>query len=111
MSHFDNIVGHPTYTEAWIHLDKIDPPFASDPQNMHLGLATNGFNQFGNLSSSHSIWPAFDVPYNLPPWKCMKYPYMFMSMLIPGPKSHGLSIDVYMEPLIETQDIKTCSCH
>ena len=29
--HDDNIVRHPADTEAWKHLDKIDPPFASDP--------------------------------------------------------------------------------
>ena len=31
----------------------------------------------------------------------MKDPYMFMSMLIPGPQSPGLNIDVYLEPLID----------
>lgn len=85
----DNTVRHPADTEAWKHLDKEFPSFAIDPRNIRLGLATDGFNPFGNLSSSYSIWPVFLVPYNLPPWKCMKDPYMFMSMLIPGPKSPG----------------------
>ncbi|GJY09752.1 transposon protein, CACTA, En/Spm sub-class [Tanacetum coccineum] len=98
--HDDNIARHPANTEAWKHLDKIDPPFARDLRNIRLGLATDGFNPFGNLSSSYIIWPVFIVPYNLPPWKCMKDPYMFMSMLIPGPKS-PLNIDVYLEPLID----------
>ncbi|GJV67162.1 hypothetical protein Tco_1482671 [Tanacetum coccineum] len=101
----DNIARHPADTEAWKHLDKIDPPFASDPHNICLGLETNGFNPFGNLSSSYSIWLVFIVPYNLPSCKCMKDPYMFMSMLIPGPKS-PLNIDVYLEPLInELKDL------
>ncbi|GJV84824.1 leucine-rich repeat protein [Tanacetum coccineum] len=96
----DNIARHPADTEAWKHLDKIDPPFARDPRNIRLGLATDGFNPFGNLSNPYSIWPVFIVPYNLPPWKCMKDPYMFMSMLIPGPKT-PVNIDVYLEPLID----------
>ncbi|XP_071735655.1 uncharacterized protein [Rutidosis leptorrhynchoides] len=37
----------------------------------------------------------------MPPWKCMKEPYMLMSMLIPGPKSPGINIDVYLQPLID----------
>nr|GEW20576.1 hypothetical protein [Tanacetum cinerariifolium] len=43
----------------------------------------------------------FVVPYNLPPWKCMKDPYMFMSMWIPGPNSPGINIDVYLQPLVD----------
>ncbi|KAK9183557.1 hypothetical protein WN944_026710 [Citrus x changshan-huyou] len=39
-------------------------------------------------------------PYNLPPWMCMKEPYMFMSFLIPGPKGAGNDIDAYLRPLI-----------
>ncbi|GJW19327.1 Myb domain protein 62 [Tanacetum coccineum] len=91
---------HPADIEAWKHLGRIDPLFVSDPHNIRLGLATDGFNPFGNLSSSYNTWPVFIVPYNLPSWECMKYPYMFMSMLIPGPKSL-LNIDVYLEPLID----------
>ncbi|GJY64928.1 leucine-rich repeat protein [Tanacetum coccineum] len=68
--------------------------------NVRLGLSADGFNPFGNLSSSYIIWPVFVVPYNLPPWKCMKDPYMFMSMLILGPKT-PTNIDVYLQPLID----------
>ena len=39
-------------------------------------------------------------PYNLPPWMCMKEPYMFMSFLILGPKGAGNDIDAYLRPLI-----------
>nr|GFA06229.1 hypothetical protein [Tanacetum cinerariifolium] len=98
--HDDNIARHPADTEAWKHLNKIDPPFARDPRNIRLGLAIDGFKPFGNLSSSYSICPVFIVPYNLPPWKCMKDPNMFMSMLISGPKT-PVNIDVYLEPLID----------
>ncbi len=41
------------------------------------------------------------IPYNLPPWMCLKEPFWIMSMLILGPKSPGNDIDVYLQPLID----------
>lgn len=97
----DNIMRHPADSEAWKHFNRTHELFAQDPRNVRLGLATDGFNPFGNLSNAYSIWPVFLVPYNLPPWKCMKDPFFIMSMLIPGPKSPGNEIDVYLQPLID----------
>ena len=68
---------------------------------MRLGLASDGFNPFGNMSNAYSMWPVILVAYNLPPWKCMKEPFMMMSLLIPGPQSPGREIDVFLRPLIE----------
>ena len=68
---------------------------------MRLGLATDGFNPFGNMSTSYSMWPVVLMPYNLPPWMCMKEPFMMMSLLIPGPNSPGNDIDVYLRPLVD----------
>ncbi|GKA79555.1 leucine-rich repeat protein [Tanacetum coccineum] len=95
----DNVATHPADSEALKHFKREFSLFAHYPRNVCLGLATDGFNPFGNLSSSYSIWPIFIVPYNLPPWKCMKDPYIFMSMLILGPKT-PTNIDVYLQPLI-----------
>ncbi|TYJ99703.1 putative transposase [Cucumis melo var. makuwa] len=53
------------------------------------------------MSTSYSMWPVVLLPYNLPPWKCMKETNFFMSLLISGPKSPGREIDVYLQPLIE----------
>ncbi|GKA80384.1 hypothetical protein Tco_0786980 [Tanacetum coccineum] len=39
--------------------------------------------------------------YNLPPWLCMKESSFMLTLLIPGPKSPGKDIDVYLRPLIE----------
>ena len=39
--------------------------------------------------------------YNLPPWMSMKPEYCMLSLLIPGPRSPGNDIDVYLQPLIE----------
>lgn len=92
---------HPADFESWKAFDKIHESFAQDPRNVRLGLASDGFNPFGNMSNGYSIWPVFLVPYNLPPWKCMKDPFFIMSMLIPGPNAPGNDIDVYLQPLIK----------
>jgi len=33
--------------------------FGRDPRNLRLGLATDGMNPYGYLSSKHSSWPVF----------------------------------------------------
>ncbi|XP_077232128.1 uncharacterized protein LOC143891598 [Tasmannia lanceolata] len=53
------------------------------------------------MSIAHSTWPVVLIPYNLPPWMCMKQPYIMLSLLIPGLSSPGNDIDVYLQPLIE----------
>lgn len=50
---------------------------------------------------NHSTWPVILVPYNLPPLLLMKQPFIFLSVLVDGPKAPGDKIDVYMEPLIK----------
>lgn len=53
------------------------------------------------MSSSYSVWPVIVVVYNLPPWRSMKEPFLLMTLLIPGKKSPGRDIDVYLRPLVE----------
>ena len=77
------------------------PSFSSDPRNIRFGLASDGINPYGNLSSKHSSWPVLLVIYNLPPWLCMKRKYMMLSMMISGPRQPGNDIDVYLSPLVE----------
>ena len=69
----DGLLRHPRDGEAWKTFDLIHPEFSSDPRNVHLGLATDGFNPARTLSSTYSIWPVFLIPYNLPPWICMNH--------------------------------------
>jgi hypothetical protein len=73
----------------------------SDPRNVKLGLASDGFNPFGMLNVTYTTWLVILIPYNLPPWLCLKQSFWMMSMLIPGLRSHGSKIDVYMQPLID----------
>ncbi|KAL3629961.1 hypothetical protein CASFOL_026273 [Castilleja foliolosa] len=95
------ILRHPADSTAWKEFDKEYPGFAADPRNVRLALATDNFNPFGNMSTSYSMWPVILVPLNLPPWDCMKDPFLFLSLLIPGKHSPVKYIDVYMRPLID----------
>nr|GFA44042.1 hypothetical protein [Tanacetum cinerariifolium] len=72
-----------------------------EPRNVRLGLVADCFNPFGNLSQAYSMWPMILTTYNLPPWLCMKESSFMPTLLIPGLKSPGKDIDVYLRPLIE----------
>jgi hypothetical protein len=39
--------------------------------------------------------------YNLPPSLCMKFEFMFLCLIIPGPKAPSPQINVMLKPLIE----------
>ena len=99
--HDEDLMVHPADGEAWKHIDREFPHFASEVRNVRLGLSSDGFNPFGTMSLSYSIWPVILVPYNLPPWMCMKKEYNMLSLLIPGPGYPGKCLDVYLRPLIE----------
>ncbi|XP_021729936.1 uncharacterized protein LOC110696917 [Chenopodium quinoa] len=92
---------HPSDSLAWKNLDEKYPEFARDARNLRLGLASDGFNPFSNMSTNHSTCPVVLMVYNLPPWLCMKDSYFIMSLLISGPKDPGNDIDVYLQPLID----------
>ena len=92
---------HPADYKEWKEFDLKFPEFAREIRNVRLGLATDGFNPFGNMSTSYSMWPVILMPYNLPPWMCMKDPFFMMSLLIPGPQAPGKEIDVYLRPLVD----------
>nr|GEX02948.1 hypothetical protein [Tanacetum cinerariifolium] len=60
---------------AWSAFNDRYLQFTSDPQSVRLGLASDGFNPFGTMSTSHSTWP--------------------------GEKAPGNDIDIYLKPLIK----------
>jgi len=97
----DGVLRHPADSLAWKTFDEEHMTFALDPRNVRLGLASDGFNPFGSMSNSYSIWPVVLIPYNLPPWLYMKQSNILLSLLIPGPKGPGMNIDVYLQPLID----------
>ncbi|XP_021755281.1 uncharacterized protein LOC110720552 [Chenopodium quinoa] len=96
-----NTMAHPCDSDAWKHLDKTFPEFASEPRNVRLGLCTDGFAPHVKFGGQYSCWPVILTPYNLPPSMCMKRQFMFLSLLVPGPKNPKGNLDVYMQPLIE----------
>ncbi|PKU75846.1 uncharacterized protein LOC110096851 [Dendrobium catenatum] len=97
----ENLLRHPVDSKVWKDFDISFPWFAEDSRNVRLALASDGFNPFGNMSTSYSMWPVILIPYNLPPWNCMSSEFMFMTLLIPCPVAPGKEIDVYLKPLIE----------
>ncbi|CAN0880472.1 hypothetical protein LINGRAHAP2_LOCUS13670 [Linum grandiflorum] len=101
----DELIRHPRDAEAWKRVDSLFPDFADEPRNVRLGLATDGFNPFGVQSSSHSTWPVVVMPYNTPPWLCMKQTGLILNSIIPGPKQPGNDIDIYLQPLIDELNI------
>ena len=91
---------HPTDAKAWKDFDDLYPEFAQDPRNVRLGLASDGFNPFRTMSISHSTWSVVLGNYNLSPLIFMKPEYFFLSIIIPGHKSSGKDIDIYLQLII-----------
>jgi hypothetical protein len=81
-----DIMSHPTDSKAWEAFDRFDQEFAWDPRSVRLGLSTYGFHPHSTDSTPYSCWPFFVITYNLPPNKCMKQGFIFLSLVILGPK-------------------------
>lgn len=92
---------HPVDGLAWKEFDAKYPEFSKEPRNVRLALAADGFNPFGNLTHPHSTWPVILTTYNKPPWLCMKETSFMLTLLIPGPKSPGKDMDVFLRPLVD----------
>jgi hypothetical protein len=97
----ENEMRHPADGEAWKDFNETFKSFADDPRNLRLSIGTDGFNPFVQMSNTYSIWPVIVVPYNFPPWMCMDQSNYMLALLIPGKKSLGKDLHVYMQPLIK----------
>lgn len=97
----DGILRHPADSQEWKEFDLKHSEFALEPRNVRLGMATNGFNPFGNMNNNYSMWLVILIPYNLPPWLVMKEPYLMMSLLIPGSNQPGNELDVFLRSLVD----------
>ncbi|XP_028069370.1 uncharacterized protein LOC114271905 [Camellia sinensis] len=51
----DGVLRHPADSDEWKEFDTQHPEFALEPRNVRLGLATDGFNPFGNMNNSYRI--------------------------------------------------------
>jgi hypothetical protein len=58
-------------------------------------------NLFGENGTMHSTWPVILAMYNIPTWLCHKRKYLMLFILIQGPKQAGISIVVFLEPLMK----------
>ncbi|XP_074350599.1 uncharacterized protein LOC141689954 isoform X2 [Apium graveolens] len=73
----------------------------NNSRSVRMGLASDGFNPFSNLTSTYSLCPVILIPYNMPPWASPNGTNYLTSLLIPGTKSPGKDYDVFLKPLIE----------
>jgi hypothetical protein len=96
-----DVMAHPADIDAWNALDSINSSFADKLQNVRFSLVTDGFSPFNLTAPSYSCWHVFAIPYNLLPALCMKYEFISLCLVIPGPDHPGTKIDVMMRPLIE----------
>ncbi|XP_056685620.1 uncharacterized protein [Spinacia oleracea] len=96
----EKIISHPADGEAWKKFDQRYEEFAKDPRSVRLGLASDGFNPYRLMNTSYSTWPVILIPYNFPPWLCMKSTSFILSLIIPGKFVPAMDIDVYLQPLI-----------
>ena len=96
---------HPRDGGAWKHFDEVFPGFAAEQRNVRIGLCTDGFSAFASFGTAHSCWPVICCVYNLPPGMCMKEPFLFLPLILPGPKSPGKNLDVYLRPLIDELNV------
>jgi hypothetical protein len=81
-----DIMSHPADNEAWLTLDCFDPEFVRDPRSVRLGLLIDGFQPRIIDSHPYSCWPVVVMPYNLSPDKCLKEGFIFLALVILGPK-------------------------
>ena len=51
----EDVLRHPADTEGWKHIDFEFSDFTLDPRNTHLGLALDGYNSFGHMSTSFNM--------------------------------------------------------
>ncbi|XP_052623718.1 uncharacterized protein LOC111889087 [Lactuca sativa] len=120
--HADHLVDpekmiHPSEGEAWNHFDRKFPDFANEKRNIRLGLCTDGFSPNNSNTTPYSCWPVFLTVYNLPPWLAFKHQYIQLPLIIPGKKSPGQNLDIFLQPLVDelkmlfTDGIETYDAH
>jgi hypothetical protein len=97
----ENEMRHPADGEAWKDFEETFKSFADDPCSLRLGIGSDGFNPFGQMINTYSIWIVIVVPHNFPPWMCMDQSNYMLALLILGKISPSKDLHVYMQPLIK----------
>ncbi|XP_074326699.1 uncharacterized protein LOC141664646 [Apium graveolens] len=97
----DGQLSHPADGDEWKAFDARFPRFAKEARNIRLGLSSDGFDPFCDpLARDYTVWPVVVVFYNLPPFMCMKAPYMFMPLIVPGPNDPTKDLYIYLRPKV-----------
>jgi hypothetical protein len=98
----NGLMKHQCDSKAWKHIQQKFLNFAIDPQNVHLGFATNGVNPFKLTWSTRSTLLVMLLNYNLPLWLTFNFFFILLTLLIPRKESVTSNhFDVYLQPLIE----------
>jgi hypothetical protein len=92
---------HPADVEAWHAQGCLDPEFAWDPRSVRLCLSIDGFQPNNSDSTTYSCWLVFVIPYNLPPHKCLKEGFIFLALVILGPKEPMKQMNIFLHQLME----------
>ena len=100
----DGVLHHPFDAQHWKDFDAKYLEFHEDMRNIRFDLSTDGMNPFGDRTSTHSTWPIILSIYNLPPWLCQKRKYLLLTIIISGPKALGITVDVFLEPLMQEME-------
>ena len=80
----DCVLRMPTDGYALKNIEEKWPIFKDEPRNVRLPLASNGFNPFGELRSTYSVWLVFVINNNLPPWMTINREHTMLAMIILG---------------------------
>jgi hypothetical protein len=92
----------PYDSPVWQHVKDRHVEFSSDNRNIHLGLCADGVNPYAQKRSTHSLCPVLLLNYNIPPWLTIKFFFIMLSLLIPGPEAiTAAHFDVFLCPLLE----------
>jgi hypothetical protein len=92
-------MGHTVDGESWAHFDGIHRDKADEACNVHVALATDGFNPYGLMVAAYTCWLVFVIPLNLPPGVRFQRQNVFLSLIIS--ERPGSNMSVFMEPLID----------
>jgi hypothetical protein len=97
----DDKIAHPTDGSQWKDFDVNHKDFSKDPRNVRFALSTDRINPFNERMSDHNTWPVVLTMYNIPTCLCQKRKYLFLTVLVSGPKQPGIDIDVFLEPVMQ----------
>jgi phage FluMu protein Com len=97
----DDVIAHPTNGSKWKDFDENNKLFSSDPRSVRFALSTDGMNPFNERMTDHNTWPVILTMYNIPMWLCQKRKYLFLTVLVSGPKQLGIDIDLFLELVMQ----------